>query len=168
MPSAEPIAGSLSVRHAWPLLPLREPEAGVATVLADPRGLRRIIAQHNRWRTVWTADDVLEACYALSLAHLAPPRSALLAEGFPLRLPAADRVLPPMPEPREVAAEVVVAAPPEVDEPGPPRSRGPASAVFPRPRPIRQVPWGLVVVLSLLVTVGIIAAVFVAEVFHGG
>jgi hypothetical protein len=149
---------------AWPLLPSREPEPGVATVLADPRGLRRIIAQHNRWRTVWTADDVLEACYALSLAHLAPSRSALLAEGFPVRLPAAARVLPPAPEPREVAAEVP--APPE-PEPAPPRVRGPVSAVFPRQRPIRQVPWGLVVVLTLLVTIGVIAAVFVAQVFHG-
>lgn len=167
-PAVPPQAGLPAVRHAWPLLPLHEPEEGVATVLADPRGLRRIIAQHNRWRTVWTADDVLEACYALSLAHLAPPRSALLAEGFPLRLPTADRVLPPMPEPREVAAEVVVPAEPEVDEPVPPRSRGPVSAVFPRQRPIRQVPWGLVVVLTLLVTIGVIAAVFVSQVFHGG
>jgi hypothetical protein len=150
------------------LLPLPEPEAGVATVLADPRGLRRIIAQHNRWRTVWTADDVLEACYALSLAHLAPPRSALLAEGFPLRLPAAARVLPPVAEPREMAVEVVVPPEPEVDEPAPVRARGPVSAVFPRQRPIRQVPWGLVVVLTLLVTIGVIAAVFVSQVFHGG
>ncbi|MFJ1759310.1 hypothetical protein ACIOD2_03275 [Amycolatopsis sp. NPDC088138] len=151
---------------AWPMLPSREPEPGVATVLADPRGLRRIIAQHNRWRTVWTADDVLEACYALSLAHLAPPRSALLAEGFPLRLPVAARVLPPAPDAPE-------ATPPpepetEIAEPAPPRVRGPVSAVFPRQRPIRQVPWGLVVVLTLLVTIGVIAAVFVAQVFHGG
>ncbi|MEA5367015.1 hypothetical protein VA596_46310 [Amycolatopsis sp., V23-08] len=154
-----------AVRPDWPLLPSREPEPGVATVLADPRGLRRIIAQHNRWRTVWTADDVLEACYALSLAHLAPPRSALLAEGFPLRLPVAARVLPPVPEPPEVA---LPEPEPEVTPPATPRVRGPVSAVFPRQRPIRQVPWGLVVVLTLLVTIGVIAAVFVSQVFHGG
>jgi hypothetical protein len=29
------------------------------------------------------------------------------------------------------------------------------------------VPWGLVFVLTVLVTVGVIAAVFVAQVFHG-
>jgi hypothetical protein len=140
--------------------------ADVATVLADPRGLRRIIAQHNRWRTVWSADDVLEACYALSLAHLAPTRVALLAERFPLRLQA--RTPPPVvpgPEP----AAVPPAPGPEVPIlPGPvPRPRGQATAVFPRPRPIRLVPWGLVVVLTLLVTVGVVAAVFVAQVFHG-
>ena len=136
---------------------------GVAVVLADPRGLRRIIGQHNRWRTVWSADDVLDACYALSLAHLAPPRAALLADGFPARLPTLERVpalpavvpLPPDPPP------------PAADDPGPriPRPRG--HAIFPRQRPIRQVPWGLVFVLTLLVTVGVIAAVFVAQVFHG-
>jgi hypothetical protein len=141
-----------------------DPFPGVAVVLADPRGLRRIIGQHNRWRTVWSADDVLDACYALSLAHLAPPRSALLADGFPARLPAFSRlpelpaVVPVPPDPPIPAAD---------DDPGPrsARSRGPA--VFPRPRPIRQVPWGLVFVLTLLVTVGVIAAVFVAQVFHG-
>ncbi|UOZ04148.1 hypothetical protein [Amycolatopsis sp. WQ 127309] len=168
LPAPPPPAGLPGIRHAWPLLPMHEPEAGVATVLADPRGLRRIIAQHNRWRTVWTADDVLEACYALSLAHLAPPRAALLAERFPLRLPTAARVLQPVPELREVAAEVVEPPEPAVEEPAPLRPRGPVSAVFPRQRPIRQVPWGLVVVLSLLVTIGLVAAVFVAQVFHGG
>ncbi|VVJ18932.1 Uncharacterised protein [Amycolatopsis camponoti] len=141
---------------------------GVAVVLADPRGLRRIIGQHNRWRTVWSADDVLDACYALSLAHLAPPRAALLADGFPARVVARERVpqlpavLPlPLPLPPEPAPAVVE------DEPGPriPAPRG--HSVFPRQRPIRQVPWGLVFVLTLLVTVGVIAAVFVAQVFHG-
>ncbi|MCR6482512.1 hypothetical protein M8542_06765 [Amycolatopsis sp. OK19-0408] len=135
----------------------------IPVVLADPRGLRRIIGQHNRWRTVWSADDVLDACYALSLAHLAPPRAALLADGFPARLhrPAAVPELP-----------AVVTVPPEPapepvdEEPGPPVVR-PGTAVFPRQRPIRQVPWGLLVVLTLLVTVGVIAAVFVAQVFHG-
>ena len=142
------------------------PGPGVAVVLADPRGLRRIIGQHNRWRTVWSADDVLDACYALSLAHLAPPRAALLADGFPARLPTRAKVpelpavLPVLPEPPPPAAD---------DEPGPwiPATRGPVTAVFPRPRPIRQVPWGLLVVLGLLVAVGVIAAVFVAQVFHG-
>ncbi|MEU0791937.1 hypothetical protein ABZ342_17855 [Amycolatopsis sp. NPDC005961] len=139
---------------------------GVAVVLADPRGLRRIIGQHNRWRTVWSADDVLDACYALSLAHLAPPRAALLADGFPARVVARERVpqlpavlpLPPPPEPAPAVVE---------DEAGPriPAPRG--HSVFPRQRPIRQVPWGLVFVLTLLVTVGVIAAVFVAQVFHG-
>ncbi|MEU8637201.1 hypothetical protein AB0C38_33935 [Amycolatopsis sp. NPDC048633] len=154
--------------QAWPepAPPWYEADSfpGVAVVLADPRGLRRIIGQHNRWRTVWSADDVLDACYALSLAHLAPPRSALLADGFPARLPTLAR-LPELP--------AVVSVPPDPpvpaadDDPGPlgPRSRGPAD--FPRPRPIRQVPWGLVFVLTLLVTVGVIAAVFVAQVFHG-
>jgi hypothetical protein len=146
-----------------PVLHWREPEP-VPVVLADPRGLRRIIGQHNRWRTVWSADDVLDACYALSLAHLAPPRAALLADGFPARLPTRAK-LPELP--------AVIPMPPEPapadDEPGPwlPPARGPVSAVFPRPRPIRQVPWGLLVVLGLLVTVGVIAAVFVAQVFHG-
>ncbi|MEU5258923.1 hypothetical protein [Amycolatopsis sp. NPDC021455] len=146
-----------------------EPGPGVAVVLADPRGLRRIIGQHNRWRTVWSADDVLDACYALSLAHLAPPRAALLADGFPARLPPRAK-LPELP--------AVISVPPEPpppvadEEPGPwsppvPPAPGPVSAVFPRPRPIRQVPWGLLVVLGLLVTVGVIAAVFVAQVFHG-
>jgi hypothetical protein len=136
---------------------------GVAVVLADPRGLRRIIGQHNRWRTVWSADDVLDACYALSLAHLAPPRAALLADGFPARLPKLERlpvlpaVVPLPPDPPPAAA----------DDPGP-RTPGPRGhSVFPRQRPIRQVPWGLVFVLTVLVTVGVIAAVFVAQVFHG-
>ncbi|MEV6872425.1 hypothetical protein [Amycolatopsis sp. NPDC051128] len=148
----------------------REPEAGpgVAVVLADPRGLRRIIGQHNRWRTVWSADDVLDACYALSLAHLAPSRAALLAEGFPARLPAVSQLsrLPPLP----VVVPLPPAPPPPVVEDEPPLvspARGPVSAVFPRPRPIRQVPWGLVVVLILLVAAGAVAAVVVAQVFHG-
>ncbi|WP_460439388.1 hypothetical protein [Amycolatopsis stemonae] len=139
---------------------------GVAVVLADSRGLRRIIGQHNRWRTVWSADDVLDACYALSLAHLAPPRAALLADGFPARLPALSR-LPELPAVVPVPAEQP--APSADDEPGPriPLQRRPGSAVFPRQRPIRLVPWGLVVVLTLLVAAGIVAAVFVAQVFHG-
>ncbi|MBE8517818.1 hypothetical protein ILP97_09925 [Amycolatopsis sp. H6(2020)] len=140
------------------------PVPGVAVVLAEPRGLRRIIAQHNRWRTVWSADDVLDACYALSLAHLAPPRAALIADGFPARLPVLDRlpelpaVIPVPPEPPlPVAAD---------DDPGPwtPSARG---AVFPRQRPIRQIPWGLLFVLTVLVAAGVVAAVFVAQVFHG-
>ncbi|MEV6643912.1 hypothetical protein [Amycolatopsis sp. NPDC051371] len=137
---------------------------GVAVVLADPRGLRRIIGQHNRWRTVWSADDVLDACYALSLAHLAPARAALLADGFPARVPRLERV-PVLPAVVSLPPEPAVAA--AHDAPGPriPAPRG--HAVFPRPRPIRQVPWGLVFVLTLLVTVGVIAAVFVAQVFHG-
>ena len=90
-----------STRSSFESGPAGEPDAhwhepaavpGVAVVLADPRGLRRIIGQHNRWRTVWSADDVLDACYALSLAHLAPPRAALLADGFPARVPPAARV----------------------------------------------------------------------------
>jgi hypothetical protein len=137
----------------------------VAVVLADPRGLRRIIGQHNRWRTVWSADDVLDACYALSLAHLAPPRAALLADGFPARVPPAARV-PELPAVVAVPLEPAP-APVAAEEPPPRMARGPVSAVFPRPRPIRQVPWGLVVVLSLLVTVGVVTAVFVAQVFHG-
>jgi hypothetical protein len=139
---------------------------GVAVVLADPQGLRRIIRQHNRWRTVWSADDVLDACYALSLAHLAPPRAALLADGFPARLPALAK-LPELPAVIPVPPDP---PPPVVDddpEPRIPRPRGPVSAVFPRPRPIRQVPWGLVIVLALLVTAGLLAAVVVAQVFHG-
>ncbi|EOD65277.1 hypothetical protein [Amycolatopsis vancoresmycina] len=140
------------------------PVPGVAVVLADPRGLRRIISQHNRWRTVWSADDILDACYALSLAHLAPPRAALLADGFPARLPVRSRlpelpaVIPVPPEPPAPVAD---------DEPWVPPVRGPGSAVFPRPRPIRQVPWGLVFVLTVLVAAGVVAAVFVAQVFHG-
>ena len=136
---------------------------GVAVVLADPRGLRRIIGQHNRWRTVWSADDVLDACYSLSLAHLAPPRSALLADGFPARLP----TLEPLPALPAAAPLPPDPPPPAADDPGPriPRPRG--HAIFPRQRPIRQVPWGLVFVLTVLVTVGVIAAVFVAQVFHG-
>ncbi|MEV6824596.1 hypothetical protein [Amycolatopsis sp. NPDC051102] len=168
-PSAADQPGSLAAA-APSTLRWREPEPvpGVAVVLADPRGLRRIISQHNRWRTVWSADDILDACYALSLAHLAPPRAALLADGFPARLPVRSRLpelpaavpLPLVPEPAAPAAE---------DEPGPwsPPVRGPVSAVFPRPRPIRQVPWGLVFVLTVLVTAGVVAAVFVAQVFHG-
>jgi len=139
---------------------------GVAVVLADPRGLRRIIAQHNRWRTVWSADDVLDACYALSLAHLAPPRAALLDEGFPAGVPAAlprlPAVVPVPPEPPRRTPDPAVEPPVGVDLP-----RGPVSAVFPRPRPIRQVPWGLLFVLAVLVAVGVVAAVFVAQVFHG-
>lgn len=139
------------------------PVPGVAVVLADSRGLRRIIAQHNRWRTVWSADDVLDACYALSLAHLAPPRAALIAEGFPARLPVLDRlpelpaVVPLPPEPPPAPAE---------DEPVPwtPSAR---AVVFPRQRPIRQIPWVLLFVLTLLVAAGVVAAVFVNQVFHG-
>ena len=144
----------------------REPESvpGVAVVLADPRGLRRIIGQHNRWRTVWSADDVLDACYALSLAHLAPPRAALLADGFPARIPARSP-LPVLPAVVEVPPDPP--PPPADDEPGPRIRMTRGQAVFPRQRPIRLVPWGLVFVLTLLVTVGVIAAVFVAQVFHG-
>ncbi|WP_329047114.1 hypothetical protein OG738_33535 [Amycolatopsis sp. NBC_01488] len=110
---------------------------GVAVVLADSRGLRRIIGQHNRWRTVWSADDVLDACYALSLAHLAPPRAALLADGFPVRLPAFERV-PELPAVVALPSE----PPPRVeDDPGP-RVRVSRGQAVPRPRPIRQVPWG--------------------------
>ncbi|WP_086677767.1 hypothetical protein, partial [Amycolatopsis pretoriensis] len=157
-PEAEP-PGPETLPH--PRVPESVP--GVAVVLADPRGLRRIIGQHNRWRTVWSADDVLDACYALSLAHLAPPRSALLADGFPARIPTRS----PLPE-----LPAVLELPPEppalADEPESewiPAQRG--QAVFPRQRPIRLVPWGLLFVLTLLVTAGIIAAVFVAQVFHG-
>ncbi|WIX99607.1 hypothetical protein QRX60_36965 [Amycolatopsis mongoliensis] len=137
---------------------------GVAVVLADPRGLRRIIGQHNRWRTVWSADDVLDACYALSLAHLAPPRAALLADGFPARLPTLSR-LPELPAVVPVPPDPPIPAPD--DDPGPPIPVSRGRAVFPRPRPIRQVPWGLVFVLTVLVTLGVLAAVFVAQVFHG-
>jgi hypothetical protein len=164
-----------STRSSFESGPAGEPDAHwhepaavpeVAVVLADPRGLRRIIGQHNRWRTVWSADDVLDACYALSLAHLAPPRAALLADGFPARVPPAARV-PQLPAVVTIPPEPPPPAPIAAEEPEPRRSRGPVSAVFPRPRPIRQVPWGLVVVLSLLVTVGVVTAVFVAQVFHG-
>ncbi|SFW83167.1 hypothetical protein SAMN04489730_5591 [Amycolatopsis australiensis] len=137
----------------------------VAVVLADPRGLRRIIGQHNRWRTVWSADDVLDACYALSLAHLAPPRVALLDDGFPARVPALSR-LPELPAVVPVPVEPPPSAEPETDEPGPVPRRA-AAAVFPQPRPIRIVPWRLVFVLTLLVTAGVIAAVVVGQVFHG-
>lgn len=160
-PSESPQHGPAAelVSH-WP-----EPEAvpGVAVVFADSRGLRRIIAQHNRWRTVWSADDVLDACYALSLAHLAPPRSALLADGFPARLPTVTQ-LPQLP-----AVVTVPPDPPQPTEDEQPaaKPRGPAVAVFPRPRPIRQVPWGLLVFLTLLVAIGVVAAVFVNQVFHG-
>ncbi len=164
----EPPANSRTTSPA-PAPQWREPAAvpGVAVVLADSRGLRRIIAQHNRWRTVWSADDVLDACYALSLAHLAPPRAALIAEGFPARLPVLSRV----PELPAVVPVLTEPPPPAAadDDPGPwiPVPRGPVSAVFPRPRPIRHVPWGLVFVLTVLVAVGVVAAVFVAQVFHG-
>jgi hypothetical protein len=160
--------GEPELNRAWhepdPLWYEADSFPGVAVVLADPRGLRRIIGQHNRWRTVWSADDVLDACYALSLAHLAPARAALLADGFPARLPRLERV-PVLPAVVSLPPEPPVAA--ADDAPGPriPAARG--HAVFPRPRPIRQVPWGLVFVLTLLVTVGVIAAVFVAQVFHG-
>lgn len=145
----------------------RVPESvpGVAVVLADPRGLRRIIGQHNRWRTVWSADDVLDACYALSLAHLAPPRSALLADGFPARIHARSP-LPVLPAVVDVPPSPL--PPPAADAPPGPRIPVQRSqAVFPRQRPIRLVPWGLLVVLTLLVTAGVVAAVFVAQVFHG-
>ncbi|SEC87802.1 hypothetical protein SAMN04489727_5432 [Amycolatopsis tolypomycina] len=143
--------------------PEPKPVAGVAVVLADPRGLRRIIAQHNRWRTVWSADDVLDACYALSLAHLAPPRAALIADGFPARLPVLDR-LPELPAVVPVPTEPAPA--PVEDEPvaWTPSAR---AVVFPRQRPIRQVPWVLLFVLTVLVAAGVVAAVFVNQVFHG-
>ncbi len=148
----------------WPDPP---PVPGVAVVLADRRGLRRIIAQHNRWRTVWSADDVLDACYALSLAHLAPPRAALIADGFPARLPVLDR-LPDLPAVIPVLPEPPPPPPPPAAEDDPlpwsPPGRG---LVFPRQRPIRQVPWGLLFVLIVLVTAGVVAAVFVNQVFHG-
>ncbi|WP_410565716.1 hypothetical protein [Amycolatopsis sp. cmx-4-61] len=165
IPPPETEATPAPQRLGPPVLHWPEPHAvpGVAVVLADPRGLRRIIAQHNRWRTVWSADDVLDACYALSLAHLAPPRAALIADGFPARLPVLSRV-PDLP----AVIPVVPEPPPAPDEdPWIPPARGPASAVFPRPRPIRQVPWGLLFVLTVLVTVGVVAAVFVGQVFHG-
>ncbi|WP_245589757.1 hypothetical protein [Amycolatopsis balhimycina] len=162
VPAREPPRNDRPAPH-WPE---PQPVHGVAVVHADPRGLRRIIAQHNRWRTVWSADDVLDACYALSLAHLAPPRAALLADGFPARLPTLSR-LPELPAVISVPPEPAPAGADDGPGPGNPPARGPGSAVFPRPRPIRQVPWGLLFVLGLLVTIGVIAAVFVAQVFHG-
>lgn len=166
-PAPEPVAAHPGP-PAQPAFPWRDtgpdPVPGVAVVLAQPRSLRRIIGQHNRWRTVWSADDILDACYALSLAHLAPPRSALLADGFPARLPVRSRlpelpaVVPAPPAPVPVVEDETAWVPPV---------RGSGSAVFPRPRPIRQVPWGLVFVLTVLVAAGIVAAVFVAQVFHG-
>ncbi|MET8998177.1 hypothetical protein [Amycolatopsis sp. NPDC004169] len=164
-PASDLPSGAVRPRTAPPAVrwPDPHPVPGVAVVLADSRGLRRIIAQHNRWRTVWSADDVLDACYALSLAHLAPPRAALIAEGFPARLPVLDRlpelpaVVPLPPEPPPAPAE---------DEPVPwtPSAR---AVVFPRQRPIRQIPWALLFVLTLLVAAGVVAAVFVNQVFHG-
>ncbi|QKV81019.1 hypothetical protein HUT10_03065 [Amycolatopsis sp. Hca4] len=164
-PASDLPSGAARPRTAPPAVrwPDPHPVPGVAVVLADSRGLRRIIAQHNRWRTVWSADDVLDACYALSLAHLAPPRAALIAEGFPARLPVLDRlpelpaVVPLPPEPPPAPAE---------DEPVPwtPSAR---AVVFPRQRPIRQIPWVLLFVLTLLVAAGVVAAVFVNQVFHG-
>ena len=74
------------------------------------------------------------------------------------RLPELPAVIPMPPEPPlPVAAE---------DDPVPwtPSARG---AVFPRQRPIRQIPWGLLFVLTVLVAAGVVAAVFVAQVFHG-
>ncbi|MEU4251379.1 hypothetical protein AB0F15_28595 [Amycolatopsis sp. NPDC026612] len=173
---ASVVAGSepmVAPSESWPERSAAAAVPGVAVVLADSRGLRRIIAQHNRWRTVWSADDVLDACYALSLAHLAPPRAVLIADGFPARLPALSR-LPELPAvvPVLPALPVLTEPPPPAaadDDPGPwiPVPRGPGSAAFPRPRLIRQVPWGLVFVLTVLVAVGVVAAVFVAQVFHG-
>jgi hypothetical protein len=168
-PSAEASRAQQALRTApppvhWPDPP---PVPGVAVVLAERRGLRRIIAQHNRWRTVWSADDVLDACYALSLAHLAPPRAALIADGFPARLPVLDR-LPELPAVIPVLPEPPPPPPPAAAEDDPipwtPTGRG---LVFPRQRPIRQVPWGLLFVLIVLVTAGVVAAVFVNQVFHG-
>ncbi|MEU4520249.1 hypothetical protein AB0F52_16315 [Amycolatopsis sp. NPDC024027] len=169
-PSAEATRAQQGLRTGAPAVhwPDPPPVPGVAVVLADRRGLRRIIAQHNRWRTVWSADDVLDACYALSLAHLAPPRAALIADGFPARLPVLDRlpelpaVIPVLPEPPPPPSPPPAAE----DDPIPwtPTGRG---LVFPRQRPIRQVPWGLLFVLVVLVTAGVVAAVFVNQVFHG-
>jgi hypothetical protein len=168
-PSAEASRAQQGFRSGPPAVhwPDPPPVPGVAVVLADRRGLRRIIAQHNRWRTVWSADDVLDACYALSLAHLAPPRAALIADGFPARLPVLDRlpelpaVIPVLPQPPPPPL------PPAAEDdsiPWTPTGRG---LVFPRQRPIRQVPWGLLFVLVVLVTAGVVAAVFVNQVFHG-
>lgn len=153
-----PVMGEQATQPALP----SEPET-IPVVLADARGLRRIIVQHNRWRTVWSVDDVLDACYALSLAHLAPPRAALLADGFPARLPGTS----PVPELPAVVVVPPEPPPPPVEDEPVPRLQRAASAVFPRPRPIRQVPWGLLFVLTLLVSLGVVAAVFVAQVFHG-
>ncbi|MEV5716669.1 hypothetical protein AB0L41_22460 [Amycolatopsis mediterranei] len=168
--SAEVIRPQQPLRTGPPAVhwPDPQPVPGVAVVLAERRGLRRIIAQHNRWRTVWSADEVLDACYALSLAHLAPPRAALIADGFPARLPMLDRlpqlpaVVPVLPEP---PPPVALAAPAEdVPVPWSPPGRG---HVFPRQRPIRQIPWGLLFVLTVLVAAGVVAAVFVDQIFHG-
>ena len=157
-----PFGGGRFVTGIVVVPPGTAPDAppGVAAVPAD--ALRRIIRQHNRWRQVWSADAVLDACYALSLAHLAPPRAALLADGFPAFVPEARRLTATVP------AE---AAPPEpaavAEEPELPRLPRAGVVVFPRPRPIRLVPWRLLVVLTLLVALGVVAAVFVAQVFHG-
>ncbi|MER6798058.1 hypothetical protein [Amycolatopsis mediterranei] len=154
-------AGPPAVRWPDP-----QPVPGVAVVLAERRGLRRIIAQHNRWRTVWSADEVLDACYALSLAHLAPPRAALIADGFPARLPMLDR-LPQLPAVVPLLPEPPLAAPVMAEDAPVPWSPPGRGQVFPRQRPIRQIPWGLVFVLTVLVAAGVVAAVFVNQIFHG-
>jgi hypothetical protein len=63
---------------------------------------------------------------------------------------------PPPPSPPPAAEDAPI--------PWTPTGRG---LVFPRQRPIRQVPWGLLFVLIMLVTAGVVAAVFVNQVFHG-
>ncbi len=143
---------------------------GIHVVLADRRGLRRIIRQHNRRSTVWSVDGVLDACYALSLAHLAPPRADLRADGFPIVLPAPVPSRRAVPVALERDARPAPASRPAEADPVPriPFPRSPSPAPPARLWQDRPVPWGLIAVLTVLVALGVAAAVFVAQVFHGG
>jgi hypothetical protein len=162
---------------------------GIRVVLGTQTELRKAIHQHRRRRRkVWSADGVLDACRALSLSHLAPARSELLAEGFPDLIlapePAPTPPKPAVPRPTPTAEsrpKTPRTAPPPRQTPPPrpatqqvppPRVPPPAPARGPWP-PLQQrddrrtIPWGSLIALTVILALGIAAIVIVAQAFHG-
>jgi hypothetical protein len=131
-------SGALFVTGVAVLLPkgtgLRLPGTGLhgsaKVVLGIDVELRQLL-RSGKASSVWSADDVVKACDALSLGDVTPSREELIADGFP-----------------EVA-------------------RTPARASAASAGPPRR-PWGLIVLITLLCVVGLVAAIVVAQVFHGG
>src|SRR5699024_9823455 len=57
----------------------RQAGRGIRVTLATPTDVRRLLHQHRRRRTCWTATGVHTACHTLALDHLAPTTDELRA-----------------------------------------------------------------------------------------
>lgn len=107
---------------------------GIRVVVGSNRKLRRFMHHHRKRRACWTADGVLAACRALSLAELAPGRDELVAEGFPETVPdpapvSAARQPEPRAEPGPPTAAPGLS--PAASDPSSSTSRGPATPAGP-------------------------------------